>query len=113
MKNYISINGKKIELSDETVKNITSEITVDIIHQVFHHQLIKEDKFFDIGALSIDGRYLFSAKQAREAGFLTKDFMQVRCNGGMGGNAFFLSSKYNWELERDFSNVLCLIPTKK
>jgi hypothetical protein len=39
--------------------------------------------------------------------------VQVRSGGEYEGISFFLSEDFNWEIKRDYKNVLCLIPSRK
>lgn len=37
----------------------------------------------------------------------------IRCTGNFKNKSFYLNENYSWELKKDNSNTLCLIPTKK
>jgi len=101
MKNYIYLDGKKIELSDETVKNLKDTI------------LKKDSKYFDLYKLP---KYPFTNEQAKAAGFKSNSFFQVRYPGTYGGKGFCLGKTSNWEIVNDGSVLnpqLILLPTKK
>ena len=99
MKNYISIDGKKIEISQETADNIAKEF-------------VSEGGFFDLDKLSEDFS-LFTEEQAHGAGFSDEDFMFVMNLGPYAGKAFILDPEYNWELTDDADEYKLLIPTRK
>ena len=37
----------------------------------------------------------------------------MRVGGSLKNKAFYLNSRFNWELKKDLSGTLCLVPTKK
>lgn len=74
-----------------------------------------ETKYFDLSKLVADGDglFIFTNNSSLEAGFDNYMFMSIRAGCEYENKAFYLNNKYNWELTRDSSNILCLIPTKK
>ena len=62
----------------------------------------------DLSTGGVDGKDLFSNN-----GNLTYALMCVRTVGKYANKAFVLNGEYNWELVKDNSNYLCLVPTRK
>ena len=96
MKNYICIDGKKIELSDETVENLKGTV--------------EDPKYFDLSKLPYNP---FTVEQTRAAGFHGRRFFQVRGTGEYAYKGFYLRKDHNWEIVTDSRGVLVLLPTKK
>jgi hypothetical protein len=73
------------------------------------------NKEFNISALTtLSNNKLFTNEQAEAAGFVDDRFMEVRtssCSDGFGGKAFWLDSRYGWELKKVESGGMLLIPT--
>ena len=62
----------------------------------------------DLSTGGVDGKDLLSNN-----GNLTYALMCVRTVGKYANKAFVLNGEYNWELVKDNSNYLCLVPTRK
>jgi len=56
---------------------------------------------------------IFSSESSKDAGFVYGDAIQIRVAGEYNGKAFFLNDSYHWEIVKDSSDTLCLLPTKK
>jgi hypothetical protein len=39
--------------------------------------------------------------------------IEIRYDGSLSGRGFFLSSKFDWRIFKDETNVLVLVPTKR
>lgn len=68
----------------------------------------KQTHEIDLSTGFVDGNGLFSNN-----GNLTYALMCVRTVGNYANKAFVLNGEYNWELVKDNSNYLCLVPTRK
>ena len=68
----------------------------------------KQTAEIDLSTGFVDGNGLFSNN-----GNLTYALMCVRTVGKYANKAFVLNDEYNWELVKDNSNYLCLVPTRK
>jgi hypothetical protein len=78
---------------------------------------VKESKF-NIAALQnpdVTGHVIFTNSQAKAAGFVDNRFMEVRNSDmdGYGGKAFWLDSRYGWELKKADGGGMLLVPTLK
>lgn len=104
----------KIETTKERILEAASmcsaakEILKDLFPQAF-----EDDKYFDLSKLPNDNYCLFTNKAAKDAGFIDKSFLEIKVSGEYSKKAFYLNDDYNWELKRDSSGDLVLIPTEK
>jgi hypothetical protein len=57
---------------------------------------------------TVDGLELFKRNGADY-----NTLIAVRCGGEYSDKAFFLNSKFNWEIAKDREGLMCLIPTRK
>ncbi|HDZ14869.1 hypothetical protein LCGC14_1109550 [marine sediment metagenome] len=73
-----------------------------------------DKKYFNLNILNGVNGLLFAEAKVHAAGFDTKHFMAVRCDGNMAGMAFVLDTAYNWEFREWASGYYhLLIPTRK
>lgn len=68
----------------------------------------KQTNEIDLSTNFVDGNGLFNNN-----GNLDNALMCVRLSGEYENKAFVLNNEYNWELVKDHSNHLCLVPTRK
>jgi len=87
--NYLVIDGKRVELSDETVGNLKRE-------------LLLKDKSVDVTHYA---DALISVRPPR--------LLDIRINGEYRHKGFYINSTYEWEIKEDSVGVWVLIPTKK
>ena len=108
---------EKLELDKEKVIKAYNEGCSDVkkvLENMFGKEIFKEDKYFDLRAL---GRYedykIFTKEDSVKAGFYSSGFLQIRSSGIYGGKSFYLDDDYNWEIIKDNTNLLVLVPTRK
>jgi len=78
----------------------------EVLKEMFP-EVFEDDKYFNFaGSAGIDNEF--------KSNYLPDSSMiQIRRIGKYKNKAFYLTSKYNWKIERDNEGDLCLIPTKK
>ncbi len=104
-------------MADKSIKPKTARQWLNknkALKTIFPGAFAKEDKYFNLDALSHSGGRLFTDEQAREAGFAYYHFMAISLMGRLAGKAIVLDSRYNWELNKKVDDDYhLLIPTRK
>ena len=71
-------------------------------------QAFEKKKTFDLLKLK-DSGFIFTAIEARAAGFEDRYFLKIRTGGKYEGIAFYLEENYlKWDLKREDTEALCL-----
>ena len=94
----------------------TSEQADKMLRTLFP-EVFEEDKYFDLSKLDTMPKIcsegdIFTNGSSVKAGFFGSTFLQIRSGGKYKNKAFYLYSAYNWEIIKDDSSLLCLVPTK-
>ena len=88
---------------DEMFKAATTSQT-PVLENIFGKQTAE----IDLSTGFVNGKTLFNNNME-----LTNALMCVRANGKYENIAFILNDEYNWDLVKDASSQLCLVPTRK
>ncbi len=85
---------------------IIKPVLPHVVPSIYEEVEIKEDSLMKLKIVGPSG-------VVTHDGNVVDELLKVRSHGNLRDSSFLLDSCYDWQIVRDSSNLICLVPTKK